>query len=136
MMHANEHPRPMPDDWRNHAACRGMDPDLFQPHGGNYLRLARSTCNACPVADACLQHALTLDDDPAMLGGKTPAERAAMLPPIDLGTRKPVDHGTVAGYRAHRRIGHPPCQPCIDAHTAYGRATRIARDAASGQRAS
>ena len=33
MLMAHDHPRPEAADWRDSAACRGMDPDLFFPSG-------------------------------------------------------------------------------------------------------
>ena len=41
--------------WRNHAACRGLDIDLFFPkQGGGALNSeARITCNGCAVRSEC-----------------------------------------------------------------------------------
>lgn len=30
--------------------------------------------------------------------------------------RRPINHGTLGGYRAHYRHGVPLCEPCRDAH--------------------
>lgn len=34
--------------------------------------------------------------------------------------RRPIEHGTRAGYQTHRRRGSVPCSECLAAHTAYG----------------
>lgn len=43
-------------DWRELAACRGLDPDLFHPRRGDkagYMK-AKSICEGCPVRWQCL----------------------------------------------------------------------------------
>lgn len=35
--------------------------------------------------------------------------------------RKPIDHGTVAGYRGHLRYKDPACDECKEANRAYSR---------------
>jgi len=53
--------------WRNDAACRGYDTDLFFPEAmghGNAIgvtirvRAAKAICATCPVQDACYSYAL------------------------------------------------------------------------------
>ena len=49
------------DDWRDHAACAGMDPEIWYPYhpeetGQNGAALA--VCNRCPVATECLRDEL------------------------------------------------------------------------------
>ena len=45
--------------WRKHAACRGMDTNLFYPeqgyNGHAKQRQAQAVCAACPVKAECLQ---------------------------------------------------------------------------------
>ncbi len=69
-------------DWRDEAACRGADPELF--HGkrsayGKGLRL----CRACPVAEVCLFVAMVAEEDQAgyrygIWGATTPDRRRAL----------------------------------------------------------
>lgn len=74
----------MTENWRELAACRGVDPELFFPIGdawegaGNAARAeaARAICLACPVWLACLSDAVERGDAWAMLGATLPAERA------------------------------------------------------------
>lgn len=39
--------------WRDDAACKGMDPDLFFPQRGESAREAKAVCATCPVIDPC-----------------------------------------------------------------------------------
>ena len=79
-MHANDYPRPMPDDWRTHAACRGMDPRIFYPPRGEgsvgWAQHAKSICARCPVKAECLDDALGPPFEPeGIRGGLTAKER-------------------------------------------------------------
>ncbi len=70
-------------DWREFAACRGLDPERFFPVGdawegeGNERRaeLALAVCARCPVRELCLADALERGDAWAVLGGTLPEER-------------------------------------------------------------
>lgn len=70
--------RPMP--WADEALCAGRTTEDFYPSGrdGNktteYVR-ARDLCSVCPVADECLDHALTIRDDHGLWGGVPPRVR-------------------------------------------------------------
>ena len=66
-------------DWRNYAACRDVDPELFFPIGNTGPALlqideAKQVCGCCKVAEACLQWALDSGDD-GVWGGTTEDER-------------------------------------------------------------
>lgn len=70
-------------DWRDRAACRDEDPELFFPisTGGPSLRqiaLAKQVCRRCPVRSDCLDWALTTGQDAGVWGGLGPAERRAL----------------------------------------------------------
>jgi len=45
-------------DWRDQAACRLMDTELWFPTTGEAAPAARAACERCPVAGACLAWAL------------------------------------------------------------------------------
>ena len=67
-------------DWRDHAACRDADPDLFFPGGGirsawAQVRMAKLICRGCPVSIACLSWALATDQEHGIWGGLTEDER-------------------------------------------------------------
>lgn len=42
-------------DWRDEAACRGMDPNLFYPDRGESVTRALETCGSCPVREPCAE---------------------------------------------------------------------------------
>jgi WhiB family transcriptional regulator, redox-sensing transcriptional regulator len=70
-------------DWRDHAACSGLDPDLFFPVSTSGASLtdieaARRVCQRCPVATACLRWALDHRQVSGVWGGTTEEERHAL----------------------------------------------------------
>lgn len=76
-------------DWRDDAACRHLDPDLFFPEGtwGAALRqveAAKRVCRGCPVRVPCLRWALTTAQDAGIWGGTTEDERRRMRLPRNL----------------------------------------------------
>jgi WhiB family redox-sensing transcriptional regulator len=55
-------------DWRQHAACRDIDPDLFFPpplgaRMRTVMQQVRAICDPCPVRKQCLQFALDVEGD-------------------------------------------------------------------------
>jgi WhiB family redox-sensing transcriptional regulator len=85
-------------DWRNLAACRKVDPDLFFPIGENMAARrqaeeAKAHCRPCPVREKCLEWALKARQDAGVWGGMSEPERRAI-------------HGRYgAGYWAQRPRG-------------------------------
>lgn len=65
--------------WRDRAACRGVDTNLFfpGPGQGDKVREARAYCETCPVIGECLRFALHFPDRdlPGIYGGTTEPER-------------------------------------------------------------
>jgi WhiB family redox-sensing transcriptional regulator len=71
------------DDWRDRAACRTEDPDLFFPVGTTgpallQIEEAKSVCRRCPVRDQCLEWALDTGQNIGVWGGTTELERRAV----------------------------------------------------------
>jgi WhiB family redox-sensing transcriptional regulator len=69
--------------WRDDAACRHTDPDLFFPVGTagpalDQINEAKRICRACPVRERCLAWALNLGTASGVWGGTTEDERRAM----------------------------------------------------------
>lgn len=70
--------------WRERAACKGMDTNLFFPHDTLSLDRwdePRAVCVGCPVRQDCLNFTLELDDLDdkwGMFGGMTPGERRVL----------------------------------------------------------
>lgn len=70
-------------DWRNDAACRDEDPELFFPVGTSgpalsQIAAAKTVCRRCPVSSACLQWALESGQDAGVWGGADEDERRAL----------------------------------------------------------
>ncbi|WP_046731437.1 WhiB family transcriptional regulator [Streptomyces humi] len=68
--------------WRERAACRDVDPDLFFPVGTAGLTLvqideAKAVCARCPVRERCLRWALDVGQVEGVWGGTTESERRA-----------------------------------------------------------
>lgn len=72
------------DDWRDHAACREEDPDLFFPIGTSGPALlqtlqAKAVCGRCPVRERCLRWALDTEQAVGVWGGTSEGERQELL---------------------------------------------------------
>ncbi|WP_320772959.1 WhiB family transcriptional regulator [Streptomyces sp. CRN 30] len=71
------------DNWREHAACRDEDPDLFFPIGTSGPALlqteqAKAVCHRCPVREQCLRWALDTGQSIGVWGGTGENERRAL----------------------------------------------------------
>ena len=67
-------------NWRNAAACRDEDPELFCPPGETgpaerQIAEAKAVCNRCSVKEVCLHGAIAEGDDTTVRGGTTARER-------------------------------------------------------------
>jgi WhiB family transcriptional regulator, redox-sensing transcriptional regulator len=61
--------------WREQAACRGTDLDVFYPERGQTAGSARQVCAQCPVRQPCLDYALSNRITHGIWGGLTERER-------------------------------------------------------------
>jgi WhiB family transcriptional regulator, redox-sensing transcriptional regulator len=74
------------NDWRQDAACRGLDPELFfasDDIANKQERLeremtAKAVCSRCDVRTACLGYALEARERYGIWGGLNPSERRAL----------------------------------------------------------
>ncbi|MGC0373215.1 WhiB family transcriptional regulator [Streptomyces sp. SAI-229] len=71
------------DNWRERAACRTEDPDLFFPIGTTGPALiqteqAKAVCRRCPVREPCLRWALDTGQSIGVWGGTSETERRAL----------------------------------------------------------
>jgi WhiB family redox-sensing transcriptional regulator len=71
-----------PADWRDRAACRDVDPDLFFPVDAGESSLAQearalAVCRTCPVTVDCLRFAMAHAERDGVWGGTTEGERNA-----------------------------------------------------------
>jgi len=85
-----------PGDWRDNAACRDADPELFFPVGttGPALRQVQEAiriCQACPARTECLSWALEHGITDGVWGGTTVEQRRAI--------RHPAARPAAAGLR-------------------------------------
>ena len=67
-------------EWRDRAACRSTDPDLFFPVGTtgpaiSQIEAAKDVCRACPSLDPCLEFALATNQESGVWGGTSEDER-------------------------------------------------------------
>ncbi len=67
-------------DWRDHAACRDTDPDLFFPVGTtgsavDQIESAKAVCGACDARASCLEFALATNQESGIWGGTSEEER-------------------------------------------------------------
>ena len=68
------------DGWRDAAACRSVEPDLFFPIGTtgtalHHIAAAKAVCATCPVSSECLEFALETNQDSGVWGGTSEEER-------------------------------------------------------------
>ena len=68
------------DGWRDLAACRDTDANLFFPAGStgsavDQIEAAKAVCRRCPVQDACLRFAFETNQEAGVWGGKDEEER-------------------------------------------------------------
>lgn len=71
---------PDPPAWREHGACRGVDPNIFFPERGESCVEAKAICAGCPVRGECLDYALDLGEKFGIWGGTSERERRRMRP--------------------------------------------------------
>ena len=65
--------------WRQSAACRGVDPQIFYPASEEEAAAAKSVCAQCDVREACLEFALGSREREGVWGGATERERRRLL---------------------------------------------------------
>lgn len=59
--------------WHAHAACRGMDPELFFPERGVPTAATKKVCDGCPVKVPCREQGLL--ERQGIWGGTSERER-------------------------------------------------------------
>jgi WhiB family redox-sensing transcriptional regulator len=70
---------PVTGTWRQFAACRGVDPEVFHPTEEEDPSRAQAICAECPVQEVCLEHALAVREKHGVWGGLTERERRRVL---------------------------------------------------------
>jgi WhiB family transcriptional regulator, redox-sensing transcriptional regulator len=70
-------------DWRDRAACIGMDSEFFFPLGCTGAALdqveeAKAVCRRCPVITQCLEWAIETNQQDGVWGGLSKDERRTL----------------------------------------------------------
>jgi WhiB family redox-sensing transcriptional regulator len=65
--------------WRQRAACRGVEPDIFYPVTDDDAEDAKAICRGCTVREACLDWALSTREKDGVWGGATERERRRII---------------------------------------------------------
>ena len=86
--------------WRELAACRGADLDVFFPDRGESAGPARQVCAACPVLQPCLDYAISNRIPYGVWGGLTERERRALQTRWVRATRRDRDRAVLAAVAA------------------------------------
>lgn len=61
--------------WHDFAACKGATAVFFPPKGGLHTaHIARAICAGCPVAEPCLEEALSSNTQHGIWAGHTVKE--------------------------------------------------------------
>ena len=109
---------PRAADWRDAAACRTEDPELFfaSEHNPKSVNEARRICRACPSRPACLTTAYTDDDQWGIHAGLTPRQRNANLRKADGNVARAVAEGIGDATVLLRHLYQQHTQPTADGH--------------------
>jgi WhiB family redox-sensing transcriptional regulator len=95
--------------WRERAACRGTELDVFFPERGEPAGPARQMCARCPVRQPCLEYALSNRITHGIWGGLTDRERRPLQSRWVQDSRRDRDRAILAadagGYTT-AAIGH------------------------------
>jgi WhiB family redox-sensing transcriptional regulator len=68
-------------EWHEHAACVGMNPDMWFPARGapaSETRQARAICAGCPVREQCADYAFEHGIHHGIFGGLSERQRRTM----------------------------------------------------------
>ena len=86
--------------WRELAACRGTDLEVFFPGRGESAGPARQACAVCPVRQPCLDYAITNRIAYGVWGGLTERERRALRSGWVRASRRERDKAILAAEAA------------------------------------
>ena len=86
--------------WRERAACRGTDLDVFSPERGQTASPARLVCARCPVRQPCLEYALSNRITYGIWGGLTERERRPLQSAWVQDARRERDRAVLAAGAA------------------------------------
>jgi len=64
--------------WKERAACRGADPEIFVSDA--HEEQAKAICRMCPVIADCYEYAIRIKEQFGIWGGLNPRERRRLAP--------------------------------------------------------
>lgn len=70
---------PNDEDWRDRAACLGLEPEIFYPLTDEEAAVAREICDGCEVRTECLEYALARREKDGVWGGATERDRRRII---------------------------------------------------------
>jgi hypothetical protein len=118
-------------DWRDQAACRDADSELFFPTGDTgpsllIIEQAKTVCRRCPVAEACLQFAVDENIPAGIYGGLTDTERTSLGRSVRRGRTTPSQARKKAASarqpsrkRTHATVFEDNTVPVLGGHLAW-----------------
>ncbi|MFB7798964.1 WhiB family transcriptional regulator [Isoptericola sp. NPDC056134] len=110
-------------DEESQALCSQTDPEVFYPSQGDHADAAKAVCAECPIRMRCLEVAVANREMWGVWGGTSQQERRRMIagkPPVAKKQSARIEvHGTVGGFRRHKRAGEAPCAECSEAHGSW-----------------
>ncbi len=71
--------RPMDTIWMARGSCASSDPEVFFPHDGIGVEIAKLVCADCTVTAPCLEYALANRVEHGVWGGCSERQRRRML---------------------------------------------------------
>lgn len=130
---------PSTGDWRQAAACRGKDPDMFfavanTPAGTAQRREAKRVCASCPVRPECLEWALETRQAAGVWGGMSARKRQTLKRPREthlqrcLKQRAWIERQLAAGVTQKAIAGQIGVEPVM-----VSRAVRVFRAEQAGE---
>ena len=115
--------------WREQAACRTVEPDVFFPERGESVAAAKRVCAGCPVRDECLEFAEETLQKFGVWGGLSERQRRLRRKGREMFCE---GCGAQIGLTAHARW----CEACRPgAKAEYQRRRRMQRVALEGRTA-
>ena len=62
-------------DWMSLGTCAGSNPEVFFPHDGIGVEVAKQICSGCQVTEPCLEYALANRIEHGVWGGCSERQR-------------------------------------------------------------
>lgn len=113
-------------EWVQHAACRGVDTNLFFADRGESTKEAKAICAGCPVREECLTFSINNGEHFGVWGGLAEHQRRRLRRKLNGAEERSVDP----------REPRLPCPHCPAVLSGYGYGSHVASHRRAIQRAS